>query len=138
MTVADVGTWIDVCALEQLVPGRGRAALVDGVQIAIFRLGGDDVVALGNHDPCSGANVLSRGLIGSVGDEITVASPVFKQRFHVHSGRCLDDPSVAVPVYPVRVRRGRIEVARIEVARIEDARAEDARTDVARVEVAPS
>ena len=104
-------TWVDVCGLDQLLPGRGVAALVGGEQVAVFRVGPDDVLALSNHDPFSGANVLSRGLVGSVGDEITVASPVYKQRFALQSGRCVDDPAVAVPVYPVRVSDGRVLIS---------------------------
>jgi nitrite reductase (NADH) small subunit len=104
-------TWVDVCALDQLLVGRGVAALVHGEQVALFRVGPDEVLAVSNHDPFSGAFVLSRGLVGSVGDEITVASPVYKQRFALVTGRCIDDPEVAVPVYAVRVRDGRVHVA---------------------------
>ena len=104
-------TWVDVCALDQLLPGRGVAALVHGEQVALFRVGPYDVLAISNYDPFSGAFVLSRGLVGSVGDEITVASPVYKQRFALVTGRCVDDATVAVPVYPVRVRDGRVYVS---------------------------
>ena len=109
MTVA---TWTRVCALHDLTHDRGAAALVEGRQVAIFRLSpDDDVVAIGNLDPFSGANVLSRGIVGSRGEITTVASPVYKQRFDLHTGRCLDDDSVAVPVYGVRVVDGSIEIA---------------------------
>jgi nitrite reductase (NADH) small subunit len=109
MTVA---TWTRVCRVDDLTPDRGVAALVDDQQVAVFRLSGDnDVVAIGNIDPFSGAGVLSRGIVGTRGDVVTVASPVYKQRFDLHTGRCLDDEAVAVPVYAVRVSDGWIEVA---------------------------
>jgi nitrite reductase (NADH) small subunit len=110
MTVA---TWTPVCRVEVLTPDRGVAALVDGEQVAIFRLSGhdDEILAIGNVDPFSKAAVLSRGIIGSKGDVVTVASPVYKQRFDLRTGRCLDDESVAVPVHAVRVLDGWIEVA---------------------------
>ena len=108
MTVA---TWTRVCRVDDLTPDRGVAALVDDQQVAVFRLSGDnDVVAIGNIDPFSGAGVLSRGIVGSRGDVVTVASPVYKQRFDLHTGRCLDDETVSVPVYAVRVTDGWIEV----------------------------
>ena len=108
MTVA---TWTRVCRVDDLTPDRGVAALVDDRQVAVFRLSGDnDVVAIGNIDPFSGAGVLSRGIVGSRGDVVTVASPVYKQRFDLHTGRCLDDETVSVPVYAVRVTDGWIEV----------------------------
>lgn len=107
-----VGTWTDVCALDDLVPGRGACALVGGAQVALFRVGpGHDVYGLSNHDPFSRANVLSRGIVGSRGDAPKVASPVYKQSFDLRDGRCLDDPAVSVPVYPVRINLGRVEVA---------------------------
>jgi nitrite reductase (NADH) small subunit len=68
-------------------------------------------VAIGNRDPFSGASVLSRGIVGSRGDVVTVASPVYKQRFDLRTGRCLDDETVAVPVHGVRVVDGWIELA---------------------------
>src|SRR3954465_7555620 len=109
MTVA---TWTPVCRVDVLTPDRGVAALVDGRQIAVFRLSGvdDEVVAIGNIDPFSGAGVLSRGIVGSRGDVVTVASPVYKQRFDLRTGQCIDDPDVAVAVHPARIVEGWIEV----------------------------
>ena len=106
-------TWTRVCALAGLTPDRGVAALLDGEPVAVFRLSGDDeVVAIGNIDPFSGASVLSRGIVGSHGHVVTVASPVYKQRFDLRTGQCLDDASVTVPVHAARVVDGWIEVAR--------------------------
>lgn len=112
MTVVDTVTaWIDVCALEDLVPGRGACVLVGPYQVALFRVGADDALyALSNYDPFSEAYVLSRGIVGSLGDAAKVASPVYKQSFDLRSGRCLDDPSVAVMTFSVRAVDGRVEV----------------------------
>jgi nitrite reductase (NADH) small subunit len=98
-----------VCRLDRIRPDRGVCALVDGAQIAIFRVG-DRVFALGNHDPFSGAAVLARGLIGDRRGVLKVASPIYKQSFALETGVCLDDPAVSVPVYPCRVRGGVVEV----------------------------
>ena len=59
----------------------------------------------------TGVPVLARGLVGSAGDVTFVASPLHKQRFDLHTGRCLDDPSVAVRVWPVAVVDGIVRVA---------------------------
>lgn len=105
-------TWQDVCPSDELPADRGVCALVDGVQIALFRVSPTgELFALSNHDPFSGANVLSRGIVGSRGDVPKVASPMYKQSFDLRTGDCLDDPAVSVPVHPVRERGGRIEVA---------------------------
>ena len=112
MTVLDrVTTWVEVCALDDLVPDRGACVLVGPYQVALFRLSSDDALyALSNYDPFSGASVLSRGIVGSKGDTPKVTSPVYKQAFDLTTGRCLDDPSVEVMAYPVRVIDGRIVV----------------------------
>jgi nitrite reductase (NADH) small subunit len=103
--------WVDVCALDDVLPNTGVCALLGGKQVAIFRVGERAVHALSNFDPFSKAFVLSRGIVGDRNGVPKVASPIFKQSFELHSGRCLDDPAVSLAVYPVRLRDGRIEVS---------------------------
>jgi nitrite reductase (NADH) small subunit len=99
-----------LCRYDVLLPDRGVAALVGDVQIALFRLHDGTVFAIGNQDPYSGANVMSRGIVGSRGDVPTVASPMFKQVFDLRTGVCLDDPAVSLPVYPVTIVDGMVRV----------------------------
>ena len=94
-----------ICRLEDIVPETGVCALVDGEQVAVFRIE-QKIYAIGNRDPFSGANVLSRGIVGDLKGELVVASPVYKQHFSLLTGRCLEDESVAVPVYAARVEEG--------------------------------
>ncbi|MFZ5755848.1 MAG: nitrite reductase small subunit NirD [Pseudomonadota bacterium] len=102
--------YIPVCNINELVPCRGAAALVDGQQVAVFRLPQGSIYAIGNHDPFSGANVLSRGIVGDLKGELVVASPIYKQHFSLVSGRCLEDDSISVPVYPVRTLKNVVEI----------------------------
>ncbi|HEY8545393.1 MAG TPA: nitrite reductase small subunit NirD [Acidimicrobiales bacterium] len=110
-----VTAWVDVVAVDELTPGRGVAALVAGRQVAIFLTADDEVHALDNLDPFSGAHVLSRGIVGDRAGVPKVASPMYKQSFDLRTGRCLDDDGVAVAVHPVRVVAGRVEVGVVEV-----------------------
>jgi nitrite reductase (NADH) small subunit len=104
-------SWLSVCALDEIFPNTGVCALVGGQQVAVVRVGdGDIVYAIGNFDPFSEAFVLSRGIVGDRAGIPKIASPIFKQSFDLRSGICLDDPTVAVPVWPVRVRDGQVEV----------------------------
>lgn len=104
--------WVDICAVEDLDVDRGAGALVAGRPVAIFRCSPwDELFAIGNVDPYSSASVLSRGIVGSIGHRRVVASPVFKNRFDLHTGRSIDDPAVAVATYPIRAVRGRVQVA---------------------------
>lgn len=108
-----VETWTPVCAIAELLPDRGVAALLaGGEQVAIFRTSADAVYALSNIDPFSGAAVLSRGLVGDLAGVPVVASPMHKQHFDLRTGACVDDPSVSVAVYPVRVEGATVLVGR--------------------------
>jgi nitrite reductase (NADH) small subunit len=99
-----------VCAYADLQPERGVAALVGGRQVALFRLHDGSVRAVDHRDPFSGAFVMARGIVGSRGTVPTVASPMYKQVFDLVSGACLDDPAVALEVFPVEVREGVVHV----------------------------
>jgi nitrite reductase (NADH) small subunit len=112
MAGTDVGVWVDVCPLDDIIPNRGVCALVGRYQVAVFRVAPDDeLFALSNYDPFSKAFVLSRGIVGSKGDRLKVASPIYKQGFDLRTGQCLDDPSVTIPTFDVRVISGRVQVA---------------------------
>jgi nitrite reductase (NADH) small subunit len=109
--LVDSELWVTVCTLEDIVPDTGVCALVAGQQIALVRVGdGDLVFALGNFDPFSKAFVLARGIVGDRAGVPKIASPIYKESFDLRTGVCLDDPKVAVPVWPVRVRDGQVQV----------------------------
>jgi nitrite reductase (NADH) small subunit len=109
--LAPRGSWVEVCALDDLIMDRGVCALVGTRQVAVFRVSPDDkLYALSNFDPFSGAFVISRGIVGSKGDTPKVTSPVFKQAFDLTTGRCFDDPSVELMTFPVRAVDGRVLV----------------------------
>src|SRR5947209_15315779 len=99
-------SWCTVCRLEDLLLERGAAALVAGVQVAVFRLADGTVLATGNRDPWTGANVMSRGIVGTRGAAPTVTSPLHKQVFDLRDGSCLDGGGRALATYPVRVEDG--------------------------------
>jgi nitrite reductase (NADH) small subunit len=103
--------WTPICALDDIVPDTGVCALVGGRQIAIVRVGeGNQVYAIDNFDPFSNAFVISRGIVGDKNGVPKIASPIFKQSFNLRTGQCFDDPTVAIPVYAIRLRAGQIEV----------------------------
>lgn len=111
MTTSIERTWTAICAAGAVPEWSGVAALLDGgVQVAIFRLPGDRWYGLSNIDPISGAAVLSRGIVGDAGGVPVVASPVYKERFDLQTGACLDAEGVSVETYRVRVTEGVVEV----------------------------
>jgi nitrite reductase (NADH) small subunit len=112
------GEWVAVCTMRQLIPERGVAVLVGGHQVALFRVtsrvGEDFVYAVGHRDPFSDANVIARGIVGSVGSgedqRDTVASPMYKHVFELATGACLTDPSDRLPVHRTWVAGGVVYV----------------------------
>ncbi|MEC3952331.1 nitrite reductase small subunit NirD [Nocardia sp. CDC153] len=119
MTVIDTpGTavtttgWTQACRLDYLIPGRGVAVLLKGGrQAALFLTEGATLFAVGNIDPFGRAAVMSRGLVGDRGGVPVVASPLLKQAFSLLDGHCLDDDSISLPVYAVRVVDGVVSVS---------------------------
>jgi nitrite reductase (NADH) small subunit len=103
--------WRDVCAIDDVLPGTGVAALIDGEQIAIIRTRDSHFAALSNFDPFSNAFVIARGIVGDRAGVPKIASPIYKQNFSLQTGECLDDPTVRLAVFPIRVSGGRIQVS---------------------------
>jgi len=98
-----------ICKRQDLVVNSGVCALLDnkGIeqQVALFFLPKTEkkIYAIGNWDPLGNANVLSRGIVGDINNELVVASPLYKQHFSLETGVCLEDESVKVPVFNVRL-----------------------------------
>lgn len=103
--------WVAVCRPDDILPGTGVCARVDGRHVAVFRLGEDQFYAIDNVDPRSQASVLSRGLVGNLGDRLVVASPLYKNHFDLRSGVCLETPDQSVSAHHVRVEADRVLVA---------------------------
>ncbi len=103
--------WTTVCPVDDILPNTGVSALVSGRHVAVFRVGDTQFYAIDNVDPKSGASVLSRGLVGNLGDHIVVASPLYKNHFDLADGVCLEAPEYSVRAHTVRIEDGRVQVA---------------------------
>ena len=104
-------TWTDVCAADEILPNTGVCALVEGRHVAVFRVGREQFYAIDNVDPKSGASVLSRGLVGNLGENIVVASPLYKNHFDLRTGACIELPEHSVQAHAVAIDGGRVRVA---------------------------
>ena len=111
--------WTAVCGVEEIVPNTGVCALLQGQQVAVFRMndGADSrVFAIGNYDPNSEASVLSRGLVGNLGERIVVAPidiSALRHEREVRSGhhmlahlRTDAYPVYRQPIYPPKSGQG--------------------------------
>jgi nitrite reductase (NADH) small subunit len=115
--VASHAEWLDACALDDVPPGTGVAALVRGEQVAIVRAQDGEVFGLSNFDPFSKAFVIARGIVGDRDGVRKIASPIYKQNFCLATGQCLDDRSVRLPTFRLRVVAGRILIDLADIGR---------------------
>ena len=109
-----MSNWKDICHIDAIVPNAGRCALVNGEQVAIFRVqesGSESVFAIHNHDPFSKANVLSRGIVGSLSDRLVVASPIYKQHFDLKTGECLEEEATTLKTWQVRIENDMVQLS---------------------------
>ena len=107
----DARAWTDICAADDIVPNTGVCANVHDRHVAVFRLGADRFFAIDNVDPKSGASVLSRGMVGNLGEHLVVASPLYKNHFDLRTGACLEAAEHSVRAHAVQVENGRVRVA---------------------------
>jgi len=110
MTMLLERSWVDVCDVHDVQIERGVRVLVGNAHVAVFRTYDGGVHAIDAIDPFSGASVLARGIVGSKDGNPFVASPMYKQRFDLRTGVCLEDSTVSVRVYPVEIDGGRVRV----------------------------
>lgn len=112
-TRQNLATWKTVCNEQDLVTNSGVVIWFEGAQVALFYLPqheGKSLYAIDNHDPQSGANVIGRGLIGTIKGELVVASPIYKQHYRLEDGHCLESPQQRLRVWPARLSDGQVEL----------------------------
>ncbi|MCZ2723409.1 nitrite reductase small subunit NirD [Marinomonas sp. 15G1-11] len=96
-------SWIKVCSYEDLVANAGIAVKVMDKQVAIFLDPEfNQLFALSNWDPIGKANVMSRGLMAEIEGVLTVASPLYKQKYCLSTGVCIDE-DIVLPIWNVKL-----------------------------------
>ena len=103
--------WQTICRFDDLNPNAGVCALVDGSQVAVIQdTVGDNLYAVSNYDPIGHANVMSRGIIGSLAGRPVIASPLYKQHFDLITGVCIEQPEHQLAVFEVRIQNDAVQV----------------------------
>lgn len=103
--------WIYACGEEQ-VPGNGGVCVrYNDQQIAVFRFDRlNEWYATQNECPHRRQMALSRGMIGTQGEEPKVACPFHKKTFSLRTGECLNGDECAIRTFPVKVEEGRVYI----------------------------
>lgn len=107
--------WQSLCSRQDLVANSGVVAWADGAQVALFYVPSEasakQLYAVDNRDPKSGANVIGRGIIGSLAGDLVIAAPLYKQHFRLEDGSCLEYPEQNLRTWPVRFKGETVEIA---------------------------
>lgn len=96
--------WVEAAPVSEFDTDAGKAVMIDGKQIAVYYfMDQNEWYATDNNCPHRGQQALSRGMVGSEGDEPKVACPIHKKSFSLKTGKCLSGEDYAVNTYPVKV-----------------------------------
>ena len=96
---------VDVCAVDDIPPGKSHAVRADGRDIALFNVDGA-LYAIENSCPHQGA-ALSGGRL--CGHQVTCRAHGW--RFDVTTGRLGSSPKLGVTTFPVSISGDRVLVA---------------------------
>lgn len=110
-TPQPIQSWFAACRTED-VPANGGVCVKYGqLQIALFyfaRRG--EWYATQNECPHRQQMALSRGMIGTRGEDPKIACPFHKKTFSLKTGECLSGDECTIKTYPVKVEDGRVYI----------------------------
>lgn len=104
ITTSQALTWILACEVNDVPENGGVCVKYFDEQIALFhftRRG--EWYATQNQCPHRKQMALSRGMIGSMGDEPKVACPFHKKTFSLKTGECISGDECSIKTYKVKV-----------------------------------
>ena len=111
-TVIDIN-WVMACYADDVPENGGACVKLGNEQIAIFNFTRrTEWFATQNLCPHKQQMVLSRGMIGSTGDDCDpkVACPFHKKTFSLLTGECLTGEDYRIRTYPVKVDDGKVYI----------------------------
>ena len=99
-----VKTWFKAAKVSEFPQNGGACVLYRGLQVAVFNFSRrGEWYACQNLCPHKKQMILSRGMIGSLGDQPKVACPFHKKTFSLQSGKNLDGDTCDLATYPVKI-----------------------------------
>jgi nitrite reductase (NADH) small subunit len=111
MMIETTINWYAACSIEDAVENGGVCVKAGENQIALFYFTRrKEWYATQNLCPHRKQMALSRGMIGSLGDEPKVACPFHKKTFSLATGECLNGDECSIQTYPVKVEDGLVYI----------------------------
>ena len=96
---------------RDLADSWGEAALVNGQQVALFRVGRMTSLPCPRRTPPPAPTSCPGAWWAPAGRTHTIASPLHKEVYSLATGECFGRPDLHLGTYPVRVVDGAVEVA---------------------------
>ena len=104
---AEVKTWFKAGPATDFPENGGACVKYQGRQVAVFNFSRrNEWYACQNLCPHKQQMILSRGMIGSTGNEPKVACPFHKRTFSLRNGECLNAAEESISVFPVKIHDG--------------------------------
>ncbi len=104
-SIAPTDGFVDVCPLDTLPLGMGRAFVIEGRSVALFHRRGGAIFALDNACPHKGGP-LAEGMLA----EGRVVCPMHARRYDGITGECDQAGECSVKVHSVTVTKGMVRV----------------------------
>jgi nitrite reductase (NADH) small subunit len=106
-----VHTWFAACRTEDVPANGGVCVKYKDEQIALFHFTRkNEWYATQNECPHRQQMALSRGMIGTQGDEPKIACPFHKKTFSLASGECLSGDVCSIKTYAVKVVEDKVYI----------------------------
>jgi nitrite reductase (NADH) small subunit len=107
----EVAYWLEVSHVDDFPINGGVNAFHNGIQVAVFNFSRrGEWYATQNQCPHKKQMILSRGMLGSDGDEPKVACPFHKKTFSLKNGKNLNGQECDLATYPVKVENEKVYV----------------------------
>lgn len=104
-----VSEWVYACEADQFPANGGMCIQHGDLQIAVFNFSRrDEWYATQNLCPHKQQMILSRGMIGTEGQEPKVACPFHKNTFSLKTGKNLNGNLCDIATYPVKVEENKV------------------------------
>lgn len=111
LTATEANTWFAACRVDDVPTNGGVCVKYGNEQIALFHFTRrNEWYATQNECPHRRQMALSRGMIGTQGDEPKVACPFHKKVFSLKTGECLAGDECSIKVYEVKVENDMVYI----------------------------
>ncbi len=111
LSTQQVQSWFAACHTDDVPENGGVCVKYKDEQIAVFhftRL--NEWYATQNECPHRRQMALSRGIIGTQGEEPKIACPFHKKTFSLETGECLSGDECSIKTYPVKVENNKVYI----------------------------